>query len=133
MVPPLIYRCEFLAPVILVGGLLGCGQSAPDKAEHVAARPSAPPSRPAEPPGRKAAAELPASVPFASQPLSKEEPAWLTAARDNPDPSVRAQALETWAQRPGATLDPFTYALVDGNESVRARAQELLEEELARR
>jgi hypothetical protein len=132
MVLPLIYRCGLLALVLLVG-LLGCGQPAPDRAEHVAVRPSAPPSRPAEPPGRKAAAELPASVAFASQPLSEEEPAWLTAAPDDPDPSVRTQALETWAQQPGATLDPFTYALVDWNESVRARAQELLEEELARR
>src|SRR5437870_2278702 len=43
---------------------------APDKAEHVAERPSAPPSRPEEPPDRKAAAELPASVAFASQSLS---------------------------------------------------------------
>ena len=132
MVPPLIYRSELVALVILAG-LLGCGQSAPDQAEHVAARPSASPSHPAEPPGRKAAAELPASVLVASQPLSEEEPAWLTAARDDPDPSVRTLALETWAQRPGATLDPFTYALVDGNESVRARAQALLEEELTRR
>jgi hypothetical protein len=131
MVPPLIDR-ELLALVLLFG-VLGCGPSAPDKAEHVAARPSAPPSRPAEPPGRKTAAALPASVPFASQPLSEEEPAWLTAARDDPDPGVRTQALETWAQQPGATLDPFTYALVDANESVRARAQELLEQELARR
>jgi hypothetical protein len=132
MVPPLIYRCALLALVIL-GGLLACGKSAPDKAEHVAARPSASESRPAEPPARKAAAELPASVAFASQPLSEEEPAWLTAARDDPDPSVRTLALETWAQQPGATLDPFTYALVEGNESVRARAQELLEVELTRR
>jgi hypothetical protein len=132
MVPPLIYRCALLALVILAGPV-GCGQSAPDKAEHVAARPSAPPSRPEEPPGRKAAAELPASVAFASQALSEEEPAWLSAVRDDPDPSVRTLALETWAQQPGATLDPFTYALVDGNESVRARAQALLEEELTRR
>src|SRR5438067_12686119 len=132
MVPPLIDRCELLALVILVG-LLGCGQSAPDQAKNVVARPSAPPSRAEEPPGRKAADELPASVPLASQTLSEEEPAWLTASRDDPDPSVRARMLETWARQPGATLDPFTYALVDPDESVRARAQGLLEEELARR
>ena len=62
-----------------------------------------------------------------------EEPAWLTVELDDPDPSVRLQAIEAWAREPEVTLDPLTYALVDPDESVRARAQELLEEELARR
>lgn len=61
------------------------------------------------------------------------EAAWLTAAREDPDPSVRLHALEVWAQRPGESLDPVTYALVDPDDSVRARAQELMERELARR
>ena len=64
---------------------------------------------------------------------SLEEPAWLTAALRDPDPRVRIQALETWAQHPADSLDPVTYALVDPDESVRARAQELFEEALARR
>ena len=59
--------------------------------------------------------------------------AWLAAAREDPDPNVRLHALGVWAQRPGESLDPVTYALVDADESVRARAQELLEQELARR
>jgi hypothetical protein len=46
---------------------------------------------------------------------------------------VRIQALDAWARQPGASLDPVTYALVDPDASVRARAQEVLEEELARR
>ena len=60
------------------------------------------------------------------------------AATDSPDaledsdPGVRIQNLETWAQAPGDTLDPATYALVDPDESVRARAEALLEEVLAR-
>jgi HEAT repeat protein len=62
-----------------------------------------------------------------------EEPVWLTAECDDPDPSVRLQAIETWGREPEETLDPLTYALVDPDESVRARAQELLEKELARR
>jgi HEAT repeat protein len=62
-----------------------------------------------------------------------EEPVWLAEALDDPDPNVRIQALETWAQHLGETLDPLTYALVDPEEKVRARAQELLEEKLARR
>ena len=58
---------------------------------------------------------------------------WLAAAREDTDPSVRRHALELWAQRPSESLDPVTYALVDADESVRARAQELLEKELVRR
>jgi len=64
-------------------------------------------------------------------PLSaEEEPAWLTEARNDPDPHVRLQAIETWAINPGDSLDPVTYALVDPDETIRARAQELFEEAL---
>lgn len=61
------------------------------------------------------------------------DPAWLAAAREDPDPNVRLHALGAWAQHPGESLDPVTYALVDPDESVRARAQEVLEQELVRR
>jgi hypothetical protein len=45
---------------------------------------------------------------------------------------VRLQALEAWAQqRQGDGVDPWTYALVDPDEQVRARAQELWERLLA--
>jgi hypothetical protein len=46
---------------------------------------------------------------------------------------VRMAALEVWAAAPSESLDPVTYALVDPDEAVRARAQELLEQELVRR
>lgn len=46
--------------------------------------------------------------------------------------SVRLQALETWAQRPGESLDPVTYGLVDQDETVRERAQALYEQTSAR-
>jgi hypothetical protein len=59
-------------------------------------------------------------------------PAWLDAAREDPDPRVRLHAIETWAIKPGDTLDPVTYALVDPDETVRARAQELFEAALER-
>jgi hypothetical protein len=65
--------------------------------------------------------------------LSAEEPAWLTEALKDPDPTVRLNAIEAWARNPGASLDPLTHALVDPDESVRTRAQELLEDALARR
>jgi hypothetical protein len=52
----------------------------------------------------------------------------LTAAREDPDPGERLRALEDWARGPRDSLDPLTHALVDPDETVRARAQELLEQ-----
>ena len=57
---------------------------------------------------------------------------WYAAAREHPDVSVRLQALEHWAQQPGEALDPVTYALVDGDEDVRARAQDVWAQQLTR-
>lgn len=57
---------------------------------------------------------------------------WYAAMRESPDSTVRLQALEQWAQQPGAPLDPVTYALVDGDEAVRARAQDLYSHQLTR-
>lgn len=57
---------------------------------------------------------------------------WYEVARESPDVSVRLQALETWVQRPGHSLDPLTYGLVDQDETVRERAQALYEQTLAR-
>jgi hypothetical protein len=62
-----------------------------------------------------------------------EEPAMLTADRDEPDATARLQAIEAWVLGPDETLDLLTYALVDPDEAVRERARERLEEELARR
>ena len=44
-----------------------------------------------------------------------------------------AHLLEASARQTAASLDPVTYALVDPDESVRARAQEVFEQELTRR
>jgi len=63
-----------------------------------------------------------------------EEPApWLAEMLHAPDANVRIQGLDAWARNPSTSLAPVTYALVDPDESVRARAQEVLEQELARR
>jgi hypothetical protein len=61
--------------------------------------------------------------------------AWYQTVRDDPDPMVRLQVIERWTQQqaPDDRLDLLTHTLVDPDESVRARAQELLEERLARR
>ena len=60
---------------------------------------------------------------------------WYAAARDDPNPLPRLQLIEVWAQqaRQDSSLDLLTNALVDPDEPVHARAQELLEQELARR
>jgi hypothetical protein len=58
--------------------------------------------------------------------------AWYTAARESPEVSVRLQALEHWAQRPSEAFDPVTYGLVDEDEQVRTRAQDLYQQQLTR-
>ena len=55
-------------------------------------------------------------------------PEW-TAALQHQDKEVRREALQQWAGQGAATpLDPLTHALVDPDESVRAKAQELVEQ-----
>lgn len=83
------------------------------------------------PPDTNAASHLPTNHPTPTPSLGHElsqQEAWSKcseAARDSPDVNVRLQALETWAQRPDDNLDPITYGLVDQDETVRERAQEL--------
>jgi hypothetical protein len=60
---------------------------------------------------------------------------WYVMARESPEVTVRLQALEQWAQQPQGSsdsLDPVTYALVDEDDTVRARAQTLYEQQLVR-
>jgi hypothetical protein len=62
-----------------------------------------------------------------SAPWVETPPEW-TAALEHPDKAVRLEALERWAEQGAATpLEPLTHALVDPDESVRARAQALVE------
>jgi hypothetical protein len=58
---------------------------------------------------------------------------WLAVVNPDPDPQVRLEALEQWARHSNESLDPLMYALIDPDESVRARAQQLMEQEFARR
>ena len=144
MLRHLSFRLGLLSVAIVIS-LLGCGKSSPERPD----RGSSPvvggekrflASCPEGLHNLKASEKL--FVPLSSLPSAtrdneqyqtEEMPAWLPEALDDPDPHVRIQALETWAQHSEETLDPLTYALVDPDESVRSRAQELLEEELARR
>jgi hypothetical protein len=57
---------------------------------------------------------------------------WFAELREHSDVTVRLQALELSAQQPGDGLEPIAYALVDGDEHIRARAQQLWEQQLTR-
>ena len=122
-------------------GLYGCDRSPPLTADRSASRAAADRGEAA---GRQVAQPdglhgLPTSrhlavANAAGEPQSENDPPpWLAELFHSPDPNVRVQALDAWARRPTTSLDPVTYALVDPDESVRSRAQEVLEQELARR
>jgi hypothetical protein len=93
--------------------------------------------RPA-PDGRAQTAASPRDRPPPDEPSTADQAQrearqlWFAEARENPDATVRRQALELWAEQPGEDMDPLTYALVDEDEQVRARAEELWEQQLTR-
>ena len=122
-------RCRLL--LVLALGVLaaGCDRATPEPAAR-----AAPLARPAiaHAPQRTAPTAVAPALQYREASQTPDD-AWLAAARGDPDPNVRLHALNTWAQHPDESLDPATYALVDSNETVRTRAQELVEEQLARR
>jgi hypothetical protein len=126
----LSFRLGLLALAVVVSQY-GCGGSSPDRSGR-ATSPEKKTSEPRRAP-ENTSTDARRSVLNENERHPMQEPDWLTAECDDPDPSVRLQDIEAWAREPEETLDPLTYALVDPDESVRARAQELLEEELARR
>jgi hypothetical protein len=121
-----------VAATMMAAALGGCDNAVPDK-PVVSAKPAtstAPqPRLTLEPASRISAAVPPQYV----VPVSAEVALWRDGVDQNLDPHMRLAALEVWAGGPRESLDPVTYALVDPDESVRARAEELLEQELARR
>jgi hypothetical protein len=136
-----IVRSLWFAGLAAALTLEGCTRPSPaelDRSVRVVAAPAAvaDPSapRPATHYERKSTEGLSASSALhAEQYLTEDPPPWLTEMLHAPDPNVRIQALDAWARQPTTLLDPVTYALVDPEESVRTRAQEVLEQELARR
>jgi len=50
---------------------------------------------------------------------------WYAEMREAPEVGLRLHALDVWAEHPNDGINPLTYALVDADESVRTRAQEL--------
>jgi hypothetical protein len=124
-------RCRLLYVLALGVLAAGCDRATPEPAARVA-----PLAWPAVAHAPERLAHTTAAPTFRDGERAQTQtpdPAWLAAAREDPDPNVRMHALEAWAQHPGESLDPATYALVDPDETVRARAQELVEEQLARR
>lgn len=136
-----LIRIACCAIIVVAPALQGCGKPSPDSANrppHAAAARAAAAgplaSRPEANHGRTDSERLPvASAPPVGQYQSEDSPPWLAELLHAPDRNVRIQALDAWAREPTGSLDPVTYALVDPDESVRARAQEVLEQELARR
>jgi hypothetical protein len=128
------------AAIAAAPALYACSKSSPDNSDrvvHPAAAPTAAVDRSASPSTAHGASKTSERVLLASarteQYQTDDPPPWLAELLHAPDPNVRIQALDAWAQHPGESLDPVTYALVDPDESVRARAQEVLEQELVRR
>ena len=60
-------------------------------------------------------------------------PEWMAQRLNSPNARVRLKALETWAQSaPPGSVDPLILAFEDKDPRVRARAQQLLEQDWAR-
>jgi hypothetical protein len=60
-------------------------------------------------------------------------PEWMAQKLNSPNVRVRLRALETWAQSaPPGAIDPLILAFEDQDERVRARAQQLIEQDWAR-
>jgi hypothetical protein len=136
-----LVRNLYFAAIAAALVLQGCGKSTPSSLDRpprpVAAQATVvdPPTSPSSAAhgGWKISDRAPVTC-LPREPYQADDPApWLAELLHAPDPNVRVQALDAWARQPGASLDPVTYALVDPDEMVRARAQEVLEQELARR
>lgn len=118
----------------------GCNRPSPatvDRSLHAVAAQAAAADQAASPATHyelKASERLPTpSAPPPAQYPTEDPPPWLAEMLQSPDPNVRIQGLDAWAQHPSTSLDPVTYALVDPDERVRSRGQEIFEQELARR
>jgi hypothetical protein len=117
--------CQLMLALAVVSILPSCGKSSPDSSQN-RSKLEATSFQPTLTDHKLPSVKIPAQD-------QAETPAWLEAAREDPDPRVRLHAVETWSAKPGKTLDPATHAMVDPDETVRARAQQLFEEALARK
>lgn len=61
---------------------------------------------------------------------ARTEAPWPSVAMVSDDPRVRRTALEDWARNPTESLDLVTAAMVDPEESIRERAQQIFDNEM---
>jgi hypothetical protein len=71
-------------------------------------------------------------APSASPSAALAAAPWPPAEMQDPDPRMRRFALEQWAREPTESLDVVAAALVDPDESIRERAEQVFEAALAR-
>ena len=124
------------ALVLIAGGVLalaGCGQSPSESSDPAGARVVARSGPGASAQETRRERELDAARRAAGRDDPADAVLMPSGLHADPDPRIRLEALEMWAMRPGRSLDPVTHAMVDPDERVRARAQDLFEEALARR
>jgi len=154
------YLAIFLS-LILLAGLAGCGPASSDNAPSLessasgdgpAARGTGQGGKQFVPPlasdNRTGSASGTGTVPGGENPhglpvLSSEPghlveglvvPEWMVQKLNSPNVRVRLKALETWAQSaPPGAVDPLILAFEDKDPRVRTRAQQLLEQDWARK
>lgn len=75
----------------------------------------------------------PVLAPTAEPPAGQAATPWPPAEMQDPDPRSRRFALEQWAREPTESLDVMAAALVDPDESIRERAEQVFEAALLAR
>lgn len=150
---PRVCSSEMIVVLISLSfaGLFGCGPAASDHAQNSESHASSGVSASSQPVIQGTAVPLngpfawaASSVPLESNPVSAAlaEPAplpenlilptWIAQALNAPEVSVRLQALDMWAQQGAqAPLDPLVVALDDEDDSVRAKAMTVIEQNWA--
>ncbi len=114
-----------IVATLAAAALCGCGRADPNPQPKPAAQR-------VEPTVVAARAAVTAAADQPGQPAEAAAP-WPPAAMQDPDPRMRRFALEQWAREPTESLDLVTAAMVDPDESIRERAEQVLEQVLAQR
>ena len=109
-------------PVAVAAAQFGCGRTEP-----AASAPQAAATK-----RTSALVARPVSAPTAEPRAVQAAAPWPPAEMQDPDPRMRRFALEQCAREPTESLDMAAAALVDPDESIRERAEQVFEAALAR-
>jgi len=150
MIAGLCPHLAWFLGLMLLAGLSGCGPAPSDHAPNPESRANLGATSEWQPVSQHSPSVsnnpfTPATFPasnYAPAPAAQEEPAplpeyldlpsWIAQALDDPEVSVRLQALDTWAQQGAqAPLDPLVVALDDEDDDVRTKAMEIIEQQWA--